>query len=246
MDYPLLVKGRRIASIAAGAVFSENGTFVSGRGSCQKIDIVNEIDAAQTLAFHTITIGGQNVIQSVPAGYFRWNNFPGQMPRIVGNFGENQSFNVLTINGSTTPFRPNFIEYYENKYDTAATRTALNNLALNTKQVHFAFNVLNGVTQTQTFVAPKNRGNIFAVQIFVDGTGAPATTAGCLISASVNGVNIIETVTALNFRGDSTRQNLFPIAIEAGSTFTLTIDNLAGSAPVFAGIALFFEPSDFC
>lgn len=245
-SYPLLVKGRRLASVAAGATLTENGTFVSGRGPCMKVDIVNEIDGAQALAFHTLTIGGQNVVQAVPAGYFRWKNFYGQMPRIVGNFGENQSYQVLTINGSTSAFQPNFIEYYQNRFDTPAMRERLNNLALNTKQVHFAFNAAAGVNATQVFVAPKNRGKIFAMQIFVDGTAAPTTVAPCLISAKVNGISVVETVTALNFRGDSSRQNLFPIQIEPGSTFELTINNAGGGTAVFAGIALFFEPAESC
>lgn len=245
-NYPLLVKGRRLSIVAAGASSVIPGTFVSGRGSCMKVDIVNEIDAAQTDAFHTITIGGQNVVQSVPAGFFRWNNFRGQQPRIIGEFGENQSYQVVTINGSTAGFQPNFIEYYANKFDTPAVREKLNNLALNTKQVHFAFNTLNAATQTQTFIAPKNRGKIFAMQVFVDGAGLPSLVAPALISVEVNGTTVVQTVTALNFRGDSSRQCLFPIDIEPGSTFNLTVNNTAGTNAVFAGIALYFEPGANC
>lgn len=207
-----------------------------------KVDIVNEIDAAQTDAFHTITIGGQSVVQTVPAGFFRWNNFRGQQPRIIGNFGENQSYQVVTINGSTAGFQPNFIEYYANPFDTPEMREKLNNLALNTKQIHFAYNAAAGLNRTETYIAPKNRGKIFALQVFVDGAGLPSLSAPALITVQVNGTSVVETVTALNFRGDSSRQCLFPIDIEPGSTFNLTINNAANANAVFAGIALYFEP----
>lgn len=246
--YPLLLKGSRLPSVAAGAVLNFSGTLVSGRGSCIKLDLVNSSQALLNQTFNTIQVGGQNVLQDASAGLFKWNSLPVQRVQLVGKFGENQSFQVLTANGSAVALQSNFLEYYENPYDKPGVVDLLNNNVLATKQVSFSGTWTPGLDRTDTYVVPKNRGRIFAVQPYIDKDQAanPAGWELPQLTVSVNGVNIMETVTALTFTPDSTRQNFFPIDIEPGSTIQLRVNNTGGGATIFASLILFFTPDANC
>lgn len=238
------MRGRRLPSVAAGATAQNSGTFVSGRGNAVKIDVISEQNIPQPGAFTTVTVGGQNIVENVPVRYFLWDNFRGQFRRIVANFKENQTFQIFVSNGAITPVQLNFIEYYENRYNAQQFRDNLNSALMRTKRVHFGLDVAAGADAKESFVAPKNRGKIFAIQVFCDGP-TPGIGAG-LVTVAVNGTNVIENVTALNFAGSSSRENLYPIDIEPGSTLEISLTNSASAALLQCDVALYFVPDEKC
>lgn len=247
MKYPLLVKGVRLPSVAAGATSTASGTFVTGRGKCIKLDLINPSIIALNETFNSLVVGGQTVLDAVPAGLFKYYAVPVQRVQLIGEFGENQTFQILTANGSVAALQSNFLQYYENPFDNGRAVQLLNDNTLNTKQMFFSNLAAGGVDRTETFIVPKNRGNIFAIKPFAEMAfpGAPADLENAFMTISINGVEIIEEVSVLTFIAECTRQNFFPINIEPGSTLRFRLNN-DSAATIFASVGLFFCPANRC
>jgi hypothetical protein len=222
--------------------------FATGRGKCVALDLFNPSLIFLNGCLQSLTVGGQNVLDGLPAGLFKFNALPGTRLKIVGEFGENQTYQVLTGNGSVAAFVNSFLQYYENEYATESNYKLLSSKFLATKQLSFNAAAAAGANTSTNFVVPKNRGRIFAVQFFADdATGAnPVGLYNADITVRVNGVEILETVPALLFSKESTRQNFFLIDIEPGSTLQVVVNNAAGAAIIQFSVNLFFVPQSNC
>lgn len=246
---PLLVRGRALQGAPPASSVSTGGTLLSGRGPCVAVDLVS-YEADLNNCFATFIIGGQNVLQQVDVNYYQHNALPGNYQPTFGNYGENQTLQVTVVNGDPL-VSGNFssLEYYANPYNVPGkVQTFLTSQELSTKRVGFGASVPAGNARTFSFVVPKNRGSIWAVQPYVSRrvTNNINDIRRSTLSAAVNGVEIIQTLPAAVAATDSSRKMLFPIDIDAGSTFEFTVDNLGGAVDLQASILLYFVPDQYC
>lgn len=219
---------------------------MTGRGDVVAVDFVTPVTATDEFSTITLSIGGQQVIQNGQPSEYKWNANPSMYKRTRGRFGENQNFQVFVVNASGAPLNIGFLQYYENRFDGATVARLLADETLQTKRITFSSVATAGNSVTFNSIVPLNRGRVFAIQPFLTHAGFtdPAAFIGGAVSISVNGVQILERVPALALLSDGTRNNFFPINIEAGASIECELNANGSAAALIGGFTLYFAPDD--
>lgn len=240
------MRGVNLLAIAAGSDGQANGTFLTGRGDVVAVDFVTPLAVTDEFSTITLSIGGQQVLQNSMPSEFKWNAYPSTYKRIRGRFGENQNFQVFAVNASVAVLNLAFVQYYENHFDAGRVARLLADESLQTKRITFSSQAASGAVVTFQSIVPLNRGKIFAIQPFISHAAFdnPSNFVGGALSISVNGVQIIERVPALQILNDGSRNNFFPIDIEAGATISCELNATGSAAALVGGFILYFAPDD--
>ncbi len=232
-----------LEGVAAGTVYSYNDQITDGRGNITDVDFFTLSDISNTVgAFAVFKIGAsqlfkaaisQHVATAKPAYYC--------LTPIDAQGGQTFEFTLdNTLGASQVGAVPHL--YYENDFEQ--DEQIAEAFARGFMGFHFqdytrtiAAGVKGYVAPIQT--VPIDLGDVIGVELITD-----HETIGDLYSVFITlqfgGVNVFDTVSALLPYYHSTRSRIFPIRIEGGQTYGLTVTNNSGSA-VSVGVRLYFD-----
>lgn len=253
---PILLQGSPILTVLSGQVGEQTFQTTTGRGDVYAIDVlqsqpVNAFGAGIGGAV-TLVAGGQSLFEGVSTDSFAVIASPDTHARTFTPVEIAQAQTVRLIANQIAT--------------TAGTRATLQTLLYytNEQQAEFVKNYrrLSGLGQKRTAnrlrvnagvgagvvnlvgTVPRNLGDINAVQVQIGGVGM--TNVDLLdgfyaVDVIINGAVIIENVNPVYFQIPSfKRPQIFPVYIEAGSTFELRVSYTGVLTPLDTDFYLTF------
>lgn len=239
---PLLIQGHAPISAAIGATAEQTVTTATGRGHVYAVDLIST-RAKNLLTGNagqvSLIIGGQDIYGT--AGTDAFVNFaqPGNFVRSFTpvNVADAQTSRMIVNNNAAVGLIVmQQLMYYTNKDHTEFANKYQRLSGLGQKRFYNTLNLPAAAVGTivQQGVLPKNLGNINAVSVQLGNVGmnnAQVNNSDVLITILINGVEIIQNVTAKYFSIPSfKRPQVFPAYIESGSTYEIRVTIAAALA----------------
>jgi hypothetical protein len=257
--YPvLLCQGfPNLLTAAPGNVRQELYTLESDRGTVKEIDLmVQEYDEAslgQLRAFYTLQAGGQDLISKAASPEYIFNLQLGAMRDhyIKTNLQPSQTLNGFCDNRLGLIPSPAQVQVF---YSTPQNEEFIRNFkwknGLGLKRETFELVIPANappppptplIYTTGKQIVPRQNGPIIGVKVTY--SGDITRTVQLFFSLKINGVTAFDNVSMLNAYPLCGRYKyVYPVAIQPGSTFELSVEDLAGAgADDYLYVTFFFD-----